>query len=79
MKVGRELSWCRPNLKFRKPYAPFFYSQLRGQVNKAHIAADRVTSMASSWIENPTDKDRLLIKQRMQLSRATVGALSLIR
>ncbi len=26
--------------------------------------ADRATSMASSWMENPTDKDRLLPKHQ---------------
>ncbi len=28
--------------------------------------ADRATSMASSWIENPTDKDRPLLKHSIQ-------------
>ncbi len=34
------------------------------QKERAPCGVDWATSMASSWMENPTDKDRLLLKHQ---------------
>ncbi len=62
MNVRRELSWCRPNPCF------ILDSQFSKQVSNvlSNCGADRVTFMALSWMENPTDQDGLLPK--LQLS-----------
>ncbi len=60
--VGREPSWCRLNSEYHKV---LLYSHLREQVNDVRMVvspcgADRETSMASSWMENPTYQDEIL-------------------
>ncbi len=55
------------------------YSQLREQVNNVSMVVssfgtDRAASMASSWTENSTDKDGLLLKHP-----PTVSAVSGVR
>ncbi len=47
------------------------YSQLRELVNNVRevvspYGADQATSMASSWMGNPIDKDRLLLMHQMK-------------
>ncbi len=36
-----------------------------GQINTARIGTNRAASMALSWIHNPTDQDRLLLKDQI--------------
>ncbi len=62
--LNREPGWCRP-------YAAYslLYSHFGEQVNNVRMVvspcgASRATSMASSWMDNPTDKDRLLLKHQ---------------
>ncbi len=50
--VGRKPSWCRLNSKYHKALTPFSF-QVK-EVNNAPCGA-----------ENPTDKDRLLLKRQL--------------
>ncbi len=45
------------------------HTKLKKQVNNVPMAVSpRATAMASSWLDNPTDKDRLLLKHQMRIT-----------
>ncbi len=50
-----------------EPKVPEFNSKHLSQ--HATESLDQVKSIASSWMENPTDKDRLLLKHQMRIPR----------
>ncbi len=52
--------------------AAFFFhvkgaSEYRPHGSESPVARTGATSMVSSWMENPTDKDRLLLKHQRRL------------
>ncbi len=53
--------WCRPASEHHKPHASFFILSL-GSKQIMSCGADLATSLASSWIENPTGKNGMLFK-----------------
>ncbi len=57
--VGREPSWRRSNPEHHKLRAPFFI-----QVNSVRLVVTLLVEV-SSWRENPTDKNGLLVKHQL--------------